>query len=153
MQVLCLRPESFGADKYACTGPQIASVLALLVSMSETENCAWYSGAINANGTRFAPFDERSLLMVDDIAGLIETIRSTTQLLDGIFVAARGPTLGPVAGVVTADGPMEPVAETSTVEVHAFDTTWIEIFSNDPSLLAKMQQRFPGELKTLDVRS
>jgi hypothetical protein len=126
-------------------------VLDELASMSETSSSSWYAGAIDVIGKSFAPYEDRKLKRVDDIDVLLGMIRSAPQLLDGIFVAIDGQPQGAITGEITADGPMLPVTEGATVEVHAFDTTWIEIYSRDSHLIEKLKQRFPGGSKVVDT--
>lgn len=128
-------------------------MLDALTSMPEMKSCIWYAGAIDVIGKRFAPYEKRTLERVDDIAHLLGMIRSATQLLDGVFVAFNNESPGLLEGEITADGPMLPVTKGATVEVHAFDTTWIEIYSSDPLLFERLKQRFPGESRMVDVRS
>ena len=89
---------------------------------------------------------ERALSRVADLAGLIATLRSATQLRDGVFVAIED-SIPPIllAEIVTADGPIGRLVADAVVEVHVFDTSSIDIYSTHQSVLDRV--RFGSTLR------
>ena len=74
-------------------------------------------------------------------------MRAAKQLLDGVVIAvpsAEAPDALPQ--IITADGPRAKVARNSVVEVRAFDTTWVEVYTEVPELVTSLQNRFGGKL-------
>ena len=145
MPILQLSGTDIDGDRIVCTGSQIASVLSLLSEEAALAGCDWYAGAIDNFGPGIAPYQEHEPFRVPDFGQFVETIRSAPQLLDGIFVAMRvgeKPVL--LHPIFTADGPMENAVGNCIIELHAFDTSWVELYSADTGLMRRMADRFPG---------
>jgi hypothetical protein len=145
MPTLQINGIDIDGSRVVCTGSQIALLLDLLSREPELSGCHWYAGALDNFGPAIDPYQPGEPRLVYDFKYLVESVRSTQQLLDGIFVAMRSeekPIL--LSQLFTADGPMEKVVENCIVEVHAFDTSWIELYSNDTALIRRFADRFPG---------
>ncbi len=143
MSILKLTGVRVDGDAVTCTGSQIATVLRALEARPALAKCDWYAGALDGYGLRIPEFEEFALKPVNSMIDLIEQIAAVPQLLDGIIVAVpltQEPAIG--SGFVSADGPEGRVVANSLVEVHVFDTTWIEIYSDDETLLGALAAKF-----------
>jgi hypothetical protein len=147
MAVLQLSGKDIDGDAVCCTGQQLANVLDWLVTDSGVKGCSWYAGAIECHpgfGDFEGPVPERVATPVE----LITRLRTVGQLLDGIFVVTpHGEAPIVRATRLTADGPMEQLVGNAVVELHAFDTSWIEVYSSSPTVLAGLQDFFGGTLR------
>jgi hypothetical protein len=146
MNVLQFRGEDLDGNRTCCTGRQVAMVLDALLASPELRSSVWYAGALETYPA-FGLYEGAELEQITDIIGLIETIRAAPQLLDGVFIAINsGETPDAAWPTITADGPMEKAARNSMVELHAFDTSWIEVYTELSDLAASLRQRFGGRL-------
>ncbi len=146
MKVLHLRGEDLNGSHICCTGPQIAMVLQALLTAPELRNCRWYAGAIETYPT-FGMYESGQLEVVEDLTSLIERVTLAGQLFDGIIVAippAEAPDLR--SQMITADGSMDKAVRNSLVEVHAFDTSWVEVYTEMPELIESIQGQLGGKL-------
>jgi hypothetical protein len=138
-------------DTAACLGPQVASVLDALIALPELSGVAWYAASVDA----IAPPVVREALAnyetdecpISDVQNFVSLVHHTGQLLDGVFFSVP---MGqePIVAVklLTADGQIKKLVANSLVQVCAFDTTWIEIGSDIPILIERMQGRFGGKM-------
>lgn len=143
VNILKLTGNQVNDDEATCTGRQIATILSALEVLPVLTECDWYAGALDGYGLRIPEFEEAVLKPVPNTPGFIEQIAAVPQLLDGIIVAVprtQEPAIG--SDFVSADGPEGRVVANSLVEVHVFDTTWIEIYSDDETLLCALAAKF-----------
>jgi hypothetical protein len=146
VNLLQLSGEDPDGKPISCTGQQIARILEAIIAMPDLRDCTWYAAALDAY-PRFLNYGSSTLEEVTCLSGLTNTIRATGQFLDGILAAvpsAESPEV--VARYITADGPMNKVIQNSSVEIHAHDTTWIEVYTDMPQVLQDLQNRFGGRI-------
>jgi hypothetical protein len=92
-------------------------------------------------------YESGQLEVVEDLTSLIERVTLVGQLFDGIIVAippAEAPDLR--SQMITADGSMDKAVRNSLVEVHAFDTSWVEVYTEMPELIESIQGQLGGKL-------
>jgi hypothetical protein len=147
-----LQGSDIDGDEYVCTGPQIASVLDALARTPELSRCTWYAAAIDANDPALETYVTDYWKAVANIGDLVERVRATRQLLDGVFIAIEGSNWPErTAEPITAYTPMARLAANSVVELRAFDTTYVEIYSDHPEPIDRLRQRFGGELRVKQI--
>jgi hypothetical protein len=143
MQSHHLVGRDIDGDDITCSGRQIALVLELLLSLRGLSDCVWYAGSIDCFGNSIEPFHQHRLKIVTNPTQLVEAIRAKTQLLDGVFVAIRG--LDPpqmLTSMVTAYSSTDRIAANSILEVRAFDSQSVEVYTDNPLITARVQARF-----------
>jgi hypothetical protein len=129
-------------DDVPCTGPQIAIVLRALMDQPELIECDWYAAALDPFEL-LSDYSAATLHHVQDMDDLIGRVGAVGQLSDGVFVAVPRSCV-PACGDahMSADGPAERLVANSIVELHAFDTSWIEVYSPEQTLLAALGAQF-----------
>jgi hypothetical protein len=148
MQILQLRGEDIDGDEFSCTGPQLAKVLDELTEMPELTACAWFAAAVDAiEPGQLEPFGADQWTEILNIKTVIEQVRATRQFLDGVFVAIENSDWPEkTAEAITAYTPMTRSAANSKIELRAYDTTFVEIYSDHPELIERLRPHFGGEL-------
>jgi hypothetical protein len=143
-------------DTAACLGPQVASVLDALAALPELLDTAWYAGAFDMIWPEeirgaLRKYEASEPVLIDDIGTFVPLVRKVGQFLDGVFfsVPVGQPPLVAVK-LLTADGPIEKLVTNAIVQVCAFDTSWIEIGTEDESMIRSLQLRFGGKIVDTD---
>jgi hypothetical protein len=143
-------------DTAACLGPQVASVLDALAALPELSDTAWYAGAFDMiwpTEVRQAlrKYEACESVAIDEIRSFVPLVRKVGQFLDGVFfsVPVGQPPLVAVK-LLTADGPIQQLVTNAFVQVCAFDTSWIEIGSEDKAMIRQMQLRLGGKIVDSD---
>lgn len=112
--------------------------------MPDLRECAWYAGALTTHppGSRYGG---NKLEKVNDLPQLLRSLQASGQLDDGI-IAAIPPDTQPdvIEKVISADGPMTKIINNSTMELHAFDSYLIEIYTEIPQIVEALRDRFGG---------
>ena len=145
MPILQLSAKDIDGDRTPCTGAQVAAILDLLSKQPEIEAHHWYAGALGIFGSPLVPQYAREPMRIGHFDTFVEQIGLVVQLDDGIIFAMKDegePILR--HAVFTADGPMHRAVENSFIEMHAFDTSWIELYSDDLVLMRRLANQFPG---------
>ncbi|RJF94866.1 hypothetical protein D3874_03370 [Oleomonas cavernae] len=142
--LLQLGGDQIDGSGFSCTGTQIAAVLDVLLTLPEAAAWTWYAAAIDVFGPPLEPWHTPRFHVVEAIADLVERIRSVNQLLGGVVIAMPDGSALPEMGDVTADGVSEKLVGGSVLELHAFDTTWIEVYADRADLLERLAQQYAG---------
>jgi len=142
--LLQLGGDQIDGSEFSCTGTQIAAVLDVLLALPEAADWTWYAAAIDVFGPPLEPWHTPRFHVVDAIADLVEGIRSMNQLLDGVVIAMSDSSALSEMGDVTADGVPEKLVDGSVLELHAFDTTCIEVYADRADLLERLAHRYNG---------
>lgn len=146
MLTLHLAGQDIDGDDISCSGRQIAEVLELLLGLKSLADCVWYAGSIDCFGASIEPFRDRVLKIVANPWRLSAILRTKTQLRDGVFVAVpRADPPRMLAGAVTAYGSEDRIVSNSRLEMRAFDTTSLEIYTDDPRIADQLRGRFRSE--------
>ena len=153
--VLQLNHSDFG-DTAACLGPQVATVLDALAALPELSGTAWYAGAFDMIWPEeirepLRKYETNEPVPIEDIGSFVPLVRKVGQFLDGVFfsVPAGQPPLVAVK-LLTADGPIEKLVTNAIVQVCAFDTSWIEIGTEDEPMVRNLQLRLGGKIVDSD---
>jgi endonuclease YncB( thermonuclease family) len=150
--IIRLRGEDIDGDRFSCTGEQVASVLEELIGMPELAESTWYAASLDAFDTAITPCQTDDFAKIENLENVIEHVRAIGQLLDGVFIAIQGvdaPERNTPAPI-SATRPMANFAKNSTVEVRAYDTSWVAIYTDHSEILDKLRSVFCGELRLED---
>jgi hypothetical protein len=141
-----LNGKDIDGSSVSCTGSQIASVLDLLKSADVLHSATWYAGGLDViGGPQFHDHSADRLSIVPNLSDLIAAVRLTPQLMDGIFLASDAATASSLSEAKLISGrPIGRLSESSIVEVVAFDTSWIEIYSDLGEVIDLLQNRDGG---------
>ncbi len=114
--------------------------------MPDLQNCIWYAGAFECYPATTG-YESSTLEEVADLPELVHKLRATGQLLDGVLVAVPSATLPDIIfHNISADGPMNKLVRNSVVEIHAFDTSWVEVYTEIRQVIGTLTNRFGGEI-------
>ncbi|MEA1673046.1 hypothetical protein [Nitrospirillum sp. BR 11163] len=148
MLTLDIRGADIDGDQVTCTGMQVASILDFIATLPELGIGTWYAGAVEGLGKRLEDYEEPAPRLVPALSDLLQRIRGIPQLLDGVFAWVPGQETPRVeAKNFTADGPMAPLVLNALVEIWAFDTSYIEVYTERTSIIAAIQDRFMGNAR------
>jgi hypothetical protein len=142
-----LNGKDIDGSSVSCTGVQIASVLDLLGSTDVLRSATWYAGRLDVIGApQFLDHFDDHLSVVPSLSDLIASVRLKPQLMDGIFVASDVAYASSLSGtkLTPPSRPIGRLLESSMVEVVAFDTTWIEIYSDHGEIIELLRSQYGG---------
>ncbi|MDZ5650267.1 hypothetical protein [Nitrospirillum sp. BR 11828] len=129
----------------------MASVLDFIAALPELGIGTWYAGAVEGLGERLGDYEEPVPRLVPALSDLLRRIRGIPQLLDGVFAWVPGQEIPRVeAENFTADGPMAPLVLNALVEIWAFDTSYIEVYTERSSVITAIQNRFVGNVRAYE---
>jgi len=149
--VLQLSHSDFN-DTAACLGPQVAAVLDALTALPELSNAAWYAGGFEMIWPEeireaLRLYESNEPVMIDDIGTFVPLVRKVGQFLDGVFFSVpAGQPPAVAVKLLTADGPIEKMMTNAIVQVCAFDTSWIEIGTENEAMIRNLQLQFGGKI-------
>ncbi|WP_044558651.1 hypothetical protein [Azospirillum sp. B4] len=153
MLVLQIRGNDIDDDRVTCTGAQVATVLDFIAAVPALAGGDWYAGAVDGLGARLTEYEVLEPIPVPALADLLHRIRNIPQLLDGVFALVPRHEIPRLTGdCFSADGPMEPLIHNALVEIKAFDTSFVEVYTDQPSLITVVQQRFGGEVRKVETQ-
>ena len=126
----------FGAA-YACRGPDIATVVAV-VCRSQPQ-LTWYAAHGSAQIELAPNLCGNAPVLIGDGAHATEWIERIEQFLSAVFIGASAPLHWRDGGVWSESPEME---TDGLVEIRAFDTTCVELRTRDSSLLVALAHQF-----------
>ncbi len=121
----------------------MAVVLEALIAMPALVGCAWYAGAVETLDGPQSPYFACDARRVWDMADFIQKVKACSQLLNGVILAMKGSVCPEILITdVTAEGPMEKFLEDTLVEVRAFDTSYIEVYTDSENIITDLHCLF-----------
>lgn len=132
----------FPRTTVACLGDQMADVLEVVESVSP--GLVWYAADIENAGPAFIPNRTPSPQLIGRLEDFLPRLRTSAQFLAGVFAGAPASVDTPCfrdGGLWTEDPSVVDLADTS-VEVRAFDTTYIEVISTRLDILKSVGKAF-----------
>jgi hypothetical protein len=152
MYVVRLKGSQINGNEISCTGEQL--VIILNVFKSILARYKWFAADLTTNNGAL-PLQLRGQVqpfLVGNIQDLIRAASNIDQLFSGVFLAIPESAEGIKNRKFwdTEDIPNEEDIELSDLEIHAFDTTYFEIFAKEPFLLEKLCEFFQVFLETCE---
>ncbi|TVZ37117.1 hypothetical protein P886_1456 [Alteromonadaceae bacterium 2753L.S.0a.02] len=132
----------------SCTGEQLALIVKNIISYKELR---WYASDVSINSSErfWADFSIAKPSFVGDSSTLICEINQVEQFFSGVFLAVflKNEKDIILESIETEDEKYRDIGEFD-IEIRAFDTTYFEIYSIEPNLLAPICEKFGVPVRT-----
>jgi len=133
-------------DPFSCTGEQLGLVIQTLAHLAT--DWVWFVADIEAEGSSVGHYQAGEPVLFGDSQKLINYVNSIHQFIWGIFLAVPKDSLPKtwVRFYETEDFPFREM-DGAALEIRTFDTSYIEIYAQDSSLLDGLVQKFGGKIE------
>jgi hypothetical protein len=144
MNVIRLKGIQIKNDEFSCTGEQLIIILkAIEKTLTEYQ---WFVADLTTNDG-YIPEKLRSQiepLPVGSTKDLIQSLSNIDQFFSGIFIAVPNSVkvIGNRDEWNTEDMPDDDNFEALALEIHAFDTSYFEIFAKEDKILEEISGSF-----------
>jgi hypothetical protein len=147
-----LRGSQINGEPFSCTGEQLGLLIQTLANLAT--NCVWFVADIEAEGSSVGHYQAGEPVLLGDSQKLINYANSIHQFIWGIFLAVPKDSLPKtwVRFYETEDLPFREM-DGAVLEIRTFDTSYIEVYAQDSSLLDGLIQKFGGKLETESLTS
>lgn len=138
---LLIPPESFPEDRCICLGSQLISVINILKKILPTHT--WYGGDVQAIGKAGVDLSGFELKSIGSDEQFISYCLNISQFIWGVFVCVSKDGLPSNVELGTEDESFRSIpCDGVLIEIRMFDTSYIELYSEDGNTLKKISINF-----------
>ena len=138
---LLIPPESFPEDQCICLGSQLISVINVLKKNLPAHT--WYGADVQAVGKGGVDLSGFQLKSIGSDEQFISYCLNISQFIWGVFLCISKVCLPSNVELGTEDEPFRSIPCSGIlIEIRMFDTSYIEIYSEDENMLKKISNNF-----------
>jgi hypothetical protein len=142
MNLVLLRGRQIDRQEFSCTGSQLKMIL--IVVQELLTNHQWFLADLSTNDGYLPPEIDSPIqpIRLDCIDKLIQYVSKVDQFLSGIFIAVPNSHEWIEMREIWDTEEILQDLGSASIEIHAFDTAYFEIYTNNSEILEKICVHF-----------